>query len=151
LIGKKKTPNDHFLLLLKSLPPQSSCASNIANVTHANIERHAKQHRSAPVTEKETAFKNRNRTQNHIQNRLTRTSKNFFCTQRTSSTSSSKTHPAKRKLYLLILCVSCGVAGHRAWDPPDPVPNSAVKPRSVHGCSVVFGHANPRKLAAPLM
>jgi hypothetical protein len=39
------------------------------------------------------------------------------------------------------------VAGHRAWDPPDPIPNSEVKPRSVLGASVVFGHVNPRKLA----
>ena len=62
----------------------------------------------------------------------------------------SRFSPFKRKVYLLILSVSCGVAGHRAWDPPDPFPNSAVKPRSVHGFSVVFGHANPRKLAAPL-
>jgi hypothetical protein len=43
-----------------------------------------------------------------------------------------------------------GFAGHRMRDPPDPIPNSEVKPRSVHGCSVVFGYANPRKLAAPL-
>ena len=39
------------------------------------------------------------------------------------------------------------VAGHRVWDPPDPIPNSEVKPRSVPGASVVFGHVNPRKLA----
>jgi hypothetical protein len=43
-----------------------------------------------------------------------------------------------------------GFAGHRARDPPDPIPNSEVKPRSVPGCSVVFGHANPGKLAALL-
>jgi hypothetical protein len=41
-------------------------------------------------------------------------------------------------------------AGHRARDPPDPIPNSEVKLRSVLGCSVVFGHVNPGKLAAPL-
>ena len=45
---------------------------------------------------------------------------------------------------------SLGLAGHRAWVPPDPIPNSEVKPRSVFGCSVVFGHANPRKLVTPL-
>ena len=47
--------------------------------------------------------------------------------------------------------LSCilGFAGHRARDPPDPIPNSEVKLRSVPGCSMVFGHANPRKLAAP--
>ncbi len=42
-----------------------------------------------------------------------------------------------------------GFAGQRARDPPDPIPNSEVKPRSVPGCSVVFGHANPGKLATP--
>ena len=42
-----------------------------------------------------------------------------------------------------------GYAGHRARDPPDPIPNSEVKPRSVSGVSVVFGHAKPGKLAAP--
>ena len=40
-------------------------------------------------------------------------------------------------------------AGHRARVPPDPIPNSEVKPCSVPGCSVVFGHANPGKLATP--
>ena len=42
-----------------------------------------------------------------------------------------------------------GFAGHRTRVPPDPIPNSEVKLRSVSGCSVVFGHANPGKLAAP--
>lgn len=42
-----------------------------------------------------------------------------------------------------------GFAGHRVRDPPDLIPNSEVKLRSVPGCSVVFGHANPGKLAAP--
>jgi hypothetical protein len=42
---------------------------------------------------------------------------------------------------------SLGFAGHRARVPPDPIPNSEVKPRSVPGGSVVFGHVNPRKLA----
>ncbi len=41
------------------------------------------------------------------------------------------------------------VAGHRARDPPEPVPNSEVKLRSVSGCSAVFGRAKPEKLAAP--
>jgi hypothetical protein len=45
---------------------------------------------------------------------------------------------------------SSWVAGHRAWDPPDPIPNSEVKPRSVSGVSVVFGHVKPGKLAIPL-
>jgi len=31
--------------------------------------------------------------------------------------------------------------------PPDPIPNSEVKPRSVSGVSVVFGHVKPGKLA----
>ncbi len=42
-----------------------------------------------------------------------------------------------------------GFAGHRTRVPPDPIPNSEVKLRSVSGCSVVFGHVNPGKLAAP--
>ena len=39
------------------------------------------------------------------------------------------------------------VAGHRVWVPPDPIPNSEVKPCSVSGASVVFGHVKPGKLA----
>ena len=42
-----------------------------------------------------------------------------------------------------------GFAGHRVRDPPDPIPNSEVKPRSVSGVSVVFGHAKLGKLAIP--
>ena len=41
-----------------------------------------------------------------------------------------------------------GFAGHRARVPPDPIPNSEVKPCSVPSCSAVFGHANLGKLAA---
>ena len=41
-----------------------------------------------------------------------------------------------------------GFAGQRARVPPDPIPNSEVKPRSVPNCSVVFGHVNLGKLAA---
>ena len=44
-----------------------------------------------------------------------------------------------------------GIAGHRAWEPPDPIPNSEVKLRSVPGCSVVFGPVNPGKLATPTL
>ena len=40
------------------------------------------------------------------------------------------------------------VAGHRARDLPEPFPNSEVKPCSVPGVSVVFGHVKPGKLAA---
>ena len=46
------------------------------------------------------------------------------------------------------LAFNAGFAGHRARVPPDPIPNSEVKPCSVHSCSVVFGHVNLRKLAA---
>ena len=42
------------------------------------------------------------------------------------------------------------VTGQRAWDPPDPIPNSEVKPRSVCDISDVFGFAKSRKLAAHL-
>ncbi len=38
-------------------------------------------------------------------------------------------------------------AGHRARVPPDPIPNSEVKPCSVPSCSVVLGHVNLGKLA----
>jgi hypothetical protein len=41
-----------------------------------------------------------------------------------------------------------GFAGQRARDPPDPTPNSEVKPCSVPSCSAVFGRANLGKLAA---
>ncbi len=57
----------------------------------------------------------------------------------------------KRKVNESKLNVYLGYAGHRARDPPDPVPNSEVKPRSVPSCSVVFGHANLGKLAAYLI
>ena len=53
------------------------------------------------------------------------------------------------KLMSTRLTCMLGFAGHRAWVPPDPIPNSEVKPRSVSGCSVVFGHVNPGKLVAP--
>ncbi len=43
-----------------------------------------------------------------------------------------------------------GYAGQRARDPPEPIPNSEVKPCSVSSGSVVFGHAKLEKLAAPL-
>jgi len=52
-------------------------------VPFSNIERHANQHRSAPVTEKETASRNKNRTRNNIQNAFLAPSKKFFQTQRT--------------------------------------------------------------------
>ena len=38
-------------------------------------------------------------------------------------------------------------AGQRARVPPDPIPNSEVKPCSVPSCSVVLGHVNLGKLA----
>ena len=47
------------------------------------------------------------------------------------------------------MCIA-GFAGQRARVPPDPIPNSEVKPRSVPNCSVVFGHVNLGKLAAHL-
>ena len=53
---------------------------------------------------------------------------------------------AKRKVNEQRDTALCGVTGHRVWDPPDPIPNSEVKPRSVSGVSVVFGHVKPEKL-----
>jgi DUF917 family protein len=41
--------------------------------------------------------------------------------------------------------------GQRAWDPPEPIPNSEVKPRSVRDISVVFGYAKSRKLVTTLL
>ena len=55
----------------------------------------------------------------------------------------------ERKPYQLLKGVFVGVAGQRARDPPDPIPNSEVKPRSVFGVSVGLGHVKPRKLVAP--
>jgi hypothetical protein len=42
---------------------------------------------------------------------------------------------------------NAGFAGHRARVPPDPIPNSEVKPCSVPSGSVVLGHVNLGKLA----
>jgi hypothetical protein len=53
----------------------------------------------------------------------------------------------KRKIKEPKLKQSSWVAGHRVWDPPDPIPNSEVKPRSVSSVSMVFGHVKPEKLA----
>ena len=54
----------------------------------------------------------------------------------------------KRRVYLGTLISIAGFAGHRARVPPDPIPNSEVKPYSVSSCSVVLGHVNLGKLAA---
>ncbi len=56
----------------------------------------------------------------------------------------------KRKVNLGKLISNAGFAGHRARVPPDPIPNSEVKPCSVSSCSVVLGHVNLGKLAAHL-
>jgi hypothetical protein len=47
----------------------------------------------------------------------------------------------------MFVCIA-GFAGQRARVPPDPIPNSEVKPCSVPNCSVVFGHVKLGKLAA---
>ena len=63
----------------------------------------------------------------------------------------STTKPAKkRKVNEGKLKCIAGFAGQRARVPPDPIPNSEVKPCSVPNCSVVFGHVNLGKLAAHL-
>ena len=54
----------------------------------------------------------------------------------------------KRRVYLGTLISIAGFAGQRARVPPDPIPNSEVKPCSVSSCSVVLGHVNLGKLAA---
>jgi hypothetical protein len=59
-----------------------------------------------------------------------------------------KTNMSKRKVNEgMFMCIA-GFAGQRARVPPDPIPNSEVKPRSVPNCSVVFGHVKLGKLAA---
>jgi hypothetical protein len=55
----------------------------------------------------------------------------------------------KRKVNLGKMLCNAGSAGHRARVPPDPIPNSEVKPRSVPCCIVVFGHEKLGKLATP--
>ena len=62
----------------------------------------------------------------------------------------SNRQDSKRKVNEQRLNENTGVAGHRTRDPPDPIPNSEVKPRSVSSVSAVFGRAKPGKLAAPL-
>ena len=55
---------------------------------------------------------------------------------------------SKQKVYIEKMVFRCRFAGQRARVPPDPVPNSEVKPCSVPSCSVVLGHVNLGKLAA---
>jgi hypothetical protein len=56
----------------------------------------------------------------------------------------------KRKVNEGKLTCIAGFAGQRARVPPDPIPNSEVKPCSVSSCSEVLGPANLGKLAAHL-
>ena len=53
----------------------------------------------------------------------------------------------KGKVYMGLLNSYVSSAGQRARVPPDPIPNSEVKPCSVSSCSVVLGHVNLGKLA----
>ena len=53
----------------------------------------------------------------------------------------------KEKVYMGLLNSYVSSAGQRARVPPDPIPNSEVKPCSVPSCSVVLGHVNLGKLA----
>src|SRR5512137_2041834 len=64
--------------------------------------------------------------------------------------SSEKANNASERLMKESSALSFGFAGQRARVPPDPIPNSEVKPCSVSSCSVVFGHVNLGKLAAHL-
>lgn len=56
-----------------------------------------------------------------------------------------------KKTYKRVCYSRSRSAGHRARVPPDPIPNSEVKPRSVPNCSVVLGHVNLGKLATFLL
>jgi hypothetical protein len=53
----------------------------------------------------------------------------------------------EQKVYIVLLNSYVSSAGQRARVPPDPIPNSEVKPCSVSSCSVVLGHVNLGKLA----
>ena len=55
----------------------------------------------------------------------------------------------KQKVYMGLLNSYISSAGQRTRVPPDPIPNSEVKPCSVSSCSVVLGHVNLGKLATP--
>ncbi len=57
----------------------------------------------------------------------------------------------KQKVYMGLLNSYVSSAGQRARVPPDPIPNSEVKPCSVSSCSVVLGHVNLGKLATFLL
>ena len=61
--------------------------------------------------------------------------------------SQQETRHTKLKVYIeMVGCIAVS-AGQRARVPPDPIPNSEVKPCSVPNCSAVLGHANLGKLA----
>ena len=60
---------------------------------------------------------------------------------------SNKKVQQKLKVYKTKMDSKGGFAGHRARVPPDPIPNSEVKPCSVSSGSVVLGHVNLGKLA----
>ena len=57
----------------------------------------------------------------------------------------------QQKVYIVLLNSYVSSAGQRARVPPDPIPNSEVKPCSVSSCSVVLGHVNLGKLATFLI
>ena len=61
-----------------------------------------------------------------------------------------RVHQKKRKVKEGISASNAGFAGQRARVPPDPIPNSEVKPCSVPRCSVVLGYVNLGKLATHL-
>jgi hypothetical protein len=64
-----------------------------------------------------------------------------------TTTTNKKTQQKRKVKEGMLMCIA-GFAGQRARVPPDPIPNSEVKPRSVPNCSVVLGHVKLGKLAA---
>ncbi len=65
--------------------------------------------------------------------------------------SQQETRHTKLKVYIEMVGCNAVSAGQRARVPPDPIPNSEVKPCSVPNCSAVLGHANLGKLATFLL
>ena len=61
-----------------------------------------------------------------------------------------KTYVRSERLMKESPTIISGFAGQRARVPPDPIPNSEVKPCSVPRCSVVLGYVNLGKLATHL-
>jgi hypothetical protein len=72
---------------------------------------------------------------------------NAYTLESAKTSLTNKTLAKKQKVYMGLLNSYVLSAGQRARVPPEPIPNSEVKPCSVSSCSVVLGHVNLGKLA----